>query len=252
MSVLHSASIIYADFENVIMNTDYFVCRKLYDNLMNEKSGVDISKHPIHGFFDVVNSAGVDCIPIFTLKKKTHNPLRELADLSKIVPVNGVTKEQQADEICDDLYDSVLSFDYKDYSSDMVFTNTASAIKILLKDQQLQNVYIYVKKISSTIHKSIYDFFTNNGKIHIVTGDRRKFFSENKCDLYMFNNIMDIELLPSVTGIIKQDTPKIDVLFLDTVHNIDLWNSYFADAPSDHSTVSSMYYANISILKRSV
>lgn len=248
MSVLFGASKIYADFENVIAYADYFVCKKIYEQLHDK----DIVKnHPIHGFFEVISSTGIDAIPTFVMQKKTHNPLRELADMSKISVKNGESKESQADIICDDLYDTVLSTDYED-GTQFLYTNLAHSIKILLRDTKLTDVYIYVKNMSIPIHKSIYEFFEDSNKIHVLTGDRRNFFQDISCDVYVFNNIMDVELLPPNIGEESYKRPKKDILFLNTEPNTLLWDTYFADEPNVHNSVNMKYHAEFSVLKREI
>ena len=248
MSVLHNVSNIYVDFENVIANTDIFVCTKLYKNLKDKKE--IIKSHPIHGLFDVINTTGIESISTLEQLKTTFNPLRELADETKLSSEQNLTKSQQLDLICDDIYDQILSYNYTDIESieDMTYTNIADSLVVLTKDKKLENIYVYVKNLSTFIHSSIYEHFREVGKVKIITGDRRKFFDEVVCDTYIFNNIMDIELLPSVTSDYKRK--KIEIAMLNTIPNKQLWDTYFKDADNSHSTVSERFNASISIISK--
>lgn len=248
MPVLHESSNIYVDFENVIANTDIFVCTKLY-KIFKDKRDI-ITSHPIHGLFDVIDATGLESLNTLEELKTTFNPLRELADDTKVTPESDLTKSEQLDLICNDIYDQILSYNYSDIDSleDLTYTNISDSLSVLTKDKKLENLYVYVKNLSPFIHTSLYEHFRNSSKLKIITGDRRKFFDEVVCDTYIFNNIMDIELLPSVTS----DNPrnKIEVLMLNSIPNKNLWNTYFQDSDNVHDSVSERFNANISIITK--
>lgn len=245
MSVLQSASNIYIDFEGALVNTDIFVCNKLYETLSNHMDIVNT--HPIHPIFEFINQMNKDDLIYFTKIKKTQNILREWADPTKINNIPDMDIEEQLDYICDDIYDKILYHPYNpEVSDEFIFTDIANSLSVLMKDKKMNKIYVYVKDLTEAIHAAIYQTFNFFDKVQILTGDRRTFFSEVVCDTYIFNNIMDVELLPSIVEGVTR--PKSDILFLSSIPNMDLWLNYFIDGDNTHTTVKEKYNANFHIL----
>lgn len=245
MSALHESTTLFVDFENVLCNTDEFVCGKLYD-LVNEYDDI-VTNNPLYAVFEVMRITGKDALPEFSKLKNTINIFRDLIDPSKIEDVEGIDKETQMDMIAEDTYDGILYYDYKNFD-EFTFSNIAESFISLIKDENLSTMYIYTKYITSAIHKSIYNLYQSSEKVKIVSGDKGEFLKTTKCDMYIFNDAKDIELLPPIIG-----TPpkrKVDVLFLNNIPNNKLWETYFIDGDNTHTSVSEKYNASIAFISK--
>ena len=188
MPTLHKSTSIYADFEEVIVKTDEFVCSRLYESLKDDKNIV--SNSIIRDFFTIIEQTGQEYISDFSETKNSLNPLVDIADVSSsddemIVNLrqDGLSDEDIKQMICDQIYDDIMACEYgQDVINTLRFTNFADSIKILLKDNQLEKVYIYIKVPTQFIHDVIYQFFMENDKIVVVTGDKENFLKSVKCD----------------------------------------------------------------------
>ena len=253
MSALHGSSTVYVDFENVIANTDYFVAKKLYQLLKNDKDAV--KNNILHNFFDIINQLGEDYILSFCNTKKNINPFFEIADLSVLTEAElAPFKEAHLSEndinvfLCCQMYYEILNHNYTfDYIDDFSYTNVADSLKVLLKDSQLQKIYIYVDTMTDFIHKSLYNKFNNSDKVVIVTGEKAKFLSEYRCDTYMVQNIYDIRFLSKN---FKETDNRASFIFLDNSYNQLAWNNTLADEDhKSHTTIEDEFHINVSMMK---
>lgn len=246
MSLLYDSSSLLLDFNNVLVNTDFFVCHTLYTTIKDRDF---ISKQPIHTFFDIIDQTGVDMIDNFVQVKTNINPFRDIIDVSLIEFESGIDKDVQINLMCDSLYKNILA---KACQTDipLLFTNIADSFKFLTKDTNLTNIYLYMDLdiLSEPLHKAIFDYFdTNNTKVTIVGGDKKKFISENECNLYIFENARDIECLPSILD--PNNIPKKEILLLDNDYNRTLWNTYFMDGDNTHTSVNTRFNIDVSFVK---
>ena len=253
MSALHGSSVVYVDFENVIANTDFFVCKKIYQLLKNDKEAV--KNNILHNFFDIINQLGEDYILSFCNTKKNINPFFEIADLSvlteqELAPFKeaGLSNEEINVFLCSQMYYEVLNHEYTfDYMDDFSYTNVADSLKVLLKDTQLQKIYIYVDTMTNFIHKSLYNKFNNSDKVVIVTGDKFKFLSETRCDTYMVQNVYDIRFLSKN---FKETDNKSSFIFLDYNYNQVAWDKAFSDENhSSHTIIENELHINVNMMK---
>lgn len=254
MSALHGPSTIYVDFENVIANTDYFVCKKLYGLMNDDKEAV--KNNILHNFFDIINKlGGEDYILSFCNTKKNINPFFEIADLSllseaELAPFKeaNLSNEDINVFLCSQMYYEILNHNYTfDYMDDFSYTNVADSLKALLKDNQLQKIYIYVDTLTDFIHKSIYNKFNNSDKIVIVTGDKINFLSQYRCDSYMVQNVYDVRFLSKKFK--EKDNPA-SFVFLDYTYNQIVWDTVFADDDHKaHKTIENEFHIDVSMMK---
>lgn len=243
MSVLHTASTIFVDFNNIIANTDLFVCKQLYQIAKDAES---MKTHMLHAFFEIIDQVGEEYIINYVNTKKNHNPFREIVD-SDMDDIKDKSSEE-IDDLCQEIYDAILYYDYSIPESIIFeYTNIADALWTISKDKQLETVFIYVEDITPSIQQSLMERFENYDKFIMVTGDKGELLNDLKCDLYIFDDIMDIELLPSVINPPAGERP-IDILFNDTIPNMELWKNYFVDDDGTHKSVSERVYADINIV----
>ena len=252
MSALHGPSTVYVDFENVIANTDYFVCKKLYQLLKEDKEAV--KNNILHNFFDIINQLGEEYILSFCNTKKNINPFFEIADLSvlteeELAPFKEakLSNEEINVFLCTQMYYEILNHSYTfDYMDDFSYTNVADSLKVLLKDNQLQKIYIYVDSMTEFIHKSLYNKFNNSDKIVIVTGDKPKFLSEYRCDTYMVQNVYDIRFLSKN---FKESDNKSSFIFLSYPYNQNVWDTVLTDEDhKSHATIENEFHVNVSMM----
>ena len=254
MSALHKATSIYVDFEEVIAKTDEFVCTMIYNTLKNDEKLIDNSI--IKNFFDIMKRTGEDYIPSFVDTKTSLNPFVDIADISESVDdiiielkQNGMSDEDIKYMLCDQIYDDVITHDYKsDIAYMMHFTHIADSIKVLLKDKQLEKIYVYVKINTPFIHSVIFNFFMESDKVTIVTGDKENFFKSCDCDTYIFKDIRDIQFLPTNK---HKDEDKSDVIMLSTQYNMDYWMDMKDDNDKyvSHNNIKDLYNVEVSMIK---
>lgn len=110
-----------------------------------------------------------------------------------------IAKEESADpiEFCDTWYSMMLyqEFDSTDKNSPKLeFTNLADSLRVLLKDNNVEVMCIYMDYKSDYIEKQISDFFMSS-KIRIIIGNKEDFLKNHTFDTYFFEDIDDIEFI---------------------------------------------------------
>ena len=178
MSVLLNPIRICIDFRNCLCNTDEFVLRTAYHMM---KDGIPLPFQLLMNDKISENDMGV-----LSILKEQRNPLVEF-----------VSDKTSDGSYCDTFYDTILNSEYSQLVlASMTFSSVAHNFRPLLKDNNLEVIYIYLGyDVSLSIQNHIKNFFYNHDKVCFVIGDKYDFLKEKLCDWYMFEHASDIQLL---------------------------------------------------------
>ena len=173
---------IYVDL-NIIFNTDLFVVDKIYRYLFRTNDSSDV----FYRLKEMVESHpdGYGSLPKLVQNKKHSNPLMDYMEVPN-------------KEIADAYYNGILFDDdlkLDDLSINLPKTSLGQAFTTLLKDTNLDHLYIYSGNITEPLFSFIYSNLTEINKIDIIVGEREGFLTDVICDNYFFDDIKSMNIL---------------------------------------------------------
>ena len=196
MSILYKSSVIFINFEDMLCDTDSYVCNQVY------KANDSLKTNMFNKLIETIErpEVGVDNIKFLVMTKQTDCFLREyvsndyLGDDIDIID-NNDDKITNIPIIVSSMYNEILYNDkVTKIDNDITFTNLSNSIEYLITDPNFQKMYVYMPSCTQAIHELIYNHFSRiKDKITIVTGDMESFLQTTPCDVYI---IKDIDLVP--------------------------------------------------------
>lgn len=196
MANLEKSTSIYIDAKNLLFDTDKYVLETIYNNMKDREE--------FQSLFTILEKTGggKKDIPYFINQKKYKNPIVEIIQMSNAESTKGL----DVDYIADLYYNYILyALENENMDIELAPTNLANAIRVLLKNDSLEKIFVYVEIPRPELCDTIYNFFTGSTKVFICTGNRADMFKEHTFDTYILEDINDIESLFDISKDIRKD-----------------------------------------------
>lgn len=213
---------------NILFSVDYFVVDKIYRYLNCTNDMTD----PFYRLKRIVDGhkIGYDVLGSIVQNKHHVNPLLDYMD-------------NPNKEVADTIYKGILFDDeikIDDLYLNLQKTSLGKAFTTLLKDTNLDHLYIYTGAISTPLHSHIYSNLPEISKIDLVVGEKESFLRDISCDNYFFEDVNDTKFLldkkfPKMVSVyapeyvfnMREDIPEfvkfdIPVDELESKHNITI------------------------------
>lgn len=199
MALLYGASKIFIDFKTLLFDTDSFVISYIYEAFKDETTS---------SFTELVNYI-----------KENWSSYEYIGQVkNSINPLSDFVVDEKESDLC---YNEIL------YSSDIdldtVFdklapTDLGKSLLTLMKDSNVQQLYVYIDTPTPTLCEVVYNFFGKDSRVFIVGGNKDNFLANEEfyCDTYIFEDVNDIHKLMK-RGSNKE---KIEVLIPEFSFNI--------------------------------
>lgn len=201
MSILHKSSTIFIDFEDMLCDTDSYVCKQLYTSYKSSKPNDFIFKKLI----DTIDhpEVGDENIKYLVMTKETDCFLEEYVDDGQL---QSDEEHMNLSIIVNAIYSEILYNDnISDIGGQLSLTKIGDNMRYLIKDPNLKNIYIYMPSCTNAIHRFIFNQFTDlQEKITIITGDRESFIRSTPCELYIMKSIDYVPCLFFDRGIVSE------------------------------------------------
>lgn len=233
----------FIDFEDILFDTDTFVCKQIYKALCAMKPE-DCAKHPLHYLKDAIDQAGENTINTITKLKNTSNPLEEFIDEELLE--EGI----QPDILANTFYYTILDDDSDENMlvGEVLPTTFAESINAVLQDTNFKMAYVYVNgELTDAKHVLISSFFNYNPKITMVTGDKLAFIKQYQIDTYAFKNISEIEYLKMIPN--RSVDTALEFITTEAPFNHNLWEQT-KDEDGFHEDLSKTFNISVSFFNR--
>lgn len=229
MSNLEKSTSIYVDFKNMLFDVDKYVLETIYKTMQNRKE--------FSSLFRILKETGggMDDIPYLIKEKNYKNPLIELLIMNKSEPV----AERDVFLPAQFYYNYIVNdLENENLDVELQPTNLSATLRVLLKNEYLEKIFVYMDVARPELCDAIYNFFTGSTKVFICTGDRKDLFKDFSFDTYIFEDVQDVVSLMDI----DPDTPK-HVLIPEFKYNFNTDGSIKMDIPkglSEHMSVNSI------------
>ena len=175
----------------LLVSTDLFVTDQIYRYLHR----IDDSTDEFYKLKLTVESDGVgyDNLNSLVQLKTNVNPLLQYMANPNI-------------QLADAYYNGILYDD--SYTSDSYFTSLyktsiGTAFKTLVKDTNLDKVYVYTPIITESLFLYIMELFPEKPKWNFVTGNKQDFLQEYECNNYFLEDVNSIKYLTTKRHIVE-------------------------------------------------
>lgn len=168
---------------SLLVSTDLFVVDQIYRYLHR----MDDSTDEFYKLKLTVESKGVGYENLNNLLQlKTHpNPLLDFMSN----PNESVAYEYYNGILYDDSYTN------DSYYTTLTKTSLGTAFTSLVKDTNLDKMYVYTPKLTQSLFSYIMSLFPEKPKWNFVTGDKSQFLKEYECNNYFFEDVASIQYL---------------------------------------------------------
>ena len=189
-TTLFKKSSFFVDVNNVVTYTDLFLYNELVCRMDNDTLLKDL-------FLDKIPKINSDkkldrdlMMVQISASKKNPNILLDWIDIDKFnshnfkFSIEKFLASLYYDFLCNPTCDEYLQF-----------TEFGNTLKILLNDQNLVSLDLYIPFSSDFIIYNILDSLSgyNILKVHIIVGNKKDYLLNNKYDTYIFENCSDID-----------------------------------------------------------